>query len=419
METTERETGRATGPGPARDAEAWRGLAARLLSEPEWRDRLAIRITDALHREVDGLARDSELRDATRVSTEENLALFAGLAARGDRADAIRLGPAAVGYVGLLVRRRMGSAVLAQVYRVAHGALWRAWTGALHAALPPEAIGDALESSAAYMFAFMDAVTARALREHDEQRALWIRSPEAVRAETVRALIDGDPVDPQAAEGRLRHGLGRHHVGFVLWGASPDAGRPGELEALARRVVPVERAGSVAVLLHPLGREALAGWISTPTPPDPLPAWVLGPGVLAAVGAPAAGVDGFRRTHHEATGARRVATLAGAAGGTRTAWPDVAAAALASADLDHAARFVRTQLGPLAADDARSRTWAETLRVHLEHGSSVRTTARLLGVHENTVANRLTRVRAALGRDVEGHVGDVLLALALLGVVRG
>jgi DNA-binding PucR family transcriptional regulator len=407
------------GEQPGDALEGWRGLAARLLSEPEWRGRLAIRITDALHREVDGLARDSELRDATRASTEENLTLFAGLAARGDRPDDVRLGPAAVDYVGLLIRRRMDSAVLAQVYRVAHGAFWRAWTGALHEALPPEAIGDALESSAAYMFAFMDAVTARALREHDEQRALWIRSPEAVRAETVRALIDGDPIDPQAAEGRLRHGLGRHHVGFVLWGASPEAGRPAELEALARRTVPVERAGPVAVLLHPLGRDALAGWISTAAAPAPLPAWDLGSGVLAAIGAPAPGVDGFRRTHHEAMGARRVAMLAGAAGGTRTAWTDVAAAALASADLDHAARFVRTQLGPLAADDARSRTWAETLRVHLEHGSSVRTTARLLGVHENTVANRLTRVRAALGRDLEGRVTDVLLALALLPVVRG
>jgi DNA-binding PucR family transcriptional regulator len=49
----------------------------------------------------------------------------------------------------------------------------------------------------------------------------------------------------------------------------------------------------------------------------------------------------------------------------------------------------------------------------------VRTTAGLLGVHENTVANRLSRVRAATGRELEGRVTDVLLALALLPVVRG
>jgi hypothetical protein len=407
----------AAGDGP--DDEAWRALAARLVAEPEWRDRLAIQVTDALHREVEGLGRDSELRDATRASTEENLAMFAGLASRGEDPSAVRLGAAAMGYVGLLVRRRLDSAVLVQVYRVAHGAFWRAWTETLHAALPPEAIGPALESSATYMFAFMDALTAHALREHDEQRARWVRSPEAVRAETVRALLDGDPIDPRAAESRLRHGLERHHVGFVLWGATPDAGTPAELEALARRVAGAGRPGRESLLLHPLGRDALAGWVSTPAAPDALPEWDLGPRVLAAVGSPGSGVDGFRRTHREATGARRVAMLAGAEGGSRTAWSAVAPAALASADLDHARRFVQEQLGPVAADDPRARTWAETLRVHLEHGCSVRATAGLLGVHENTVANRLNRVRAATGRDLEGRITDVLLALALLPVVRG
>lgn len=376
----------------------WRELVVALADDPVSRERLTTEVTDAIHAELGELASDSELTAATRESVEDNIALF-GAVVGGDR-DPREAEPraAARGFVRVLVQRGVGADALAEAYRVAHGVFWRAFVAELHGRLDGAALAEALEDSSAVMFTFIDTLTLRVRRLHAEERERWVRSPGAMRAEVVRSLLDGLPVDPSDAARRLGYSLDRTHTGFVLWGP-PDVGTR-TLEAAAARV-----ASGATPLLHPVGR-AVAAWVARSAldpaaPPD---------GVRVAVGSPAHGPGGFRRTHLEALHARRVAQLQGERAAPVTHHADVAVAALASGDLEAARHLVAEHLGPLA----REPVLAGTLQVFLESGSGVRAAAGALGVHENTVANRLARAEALMGRPVAGRITAVLLALALL-----
>lgn len=384
-------------------SELWRTLVEELAADPASRRRLTTEVTDAIHAELGELATDSELTEATRESVEDNIALFAAVVSGGeDPADA-QPRAAATAFVRMLVQRGVGADALAEAYRVAHGVFWRAFVAELHGRLDGAELARALEESSQVMFAFIDALSQRVRRLHAEERDRWVRSPAAVRAEVVRTLVDGLPVDQADAERRLGYTLARTHTAFVVWGPPGTGART--LEAAAEAIA---AAAGAAPLLHPLGR-AVAAWVARPklagaVPPD---------GVRVAVGEPAPGPAGFRRSHLEALHARRLALLLGAQAAPVTRYADVAVPALASADLEAARHLVAGELGAVAGDPVL----AATLRAHLEGGSSVRGTARALAVHENTVANRLARAETAMGRPVHGRVGAVLLALALLPVV--
>ena len=136
-----------------------------------------------------------------------------------------------------------------------------------------------------------------------------------------------------------------------------------------------------------------------------------------ALGRPARGVAGFRRTHEEAGHARRVASLAGRSPGSVTSYDSVALAALATVDLGQASRFVADQLGELAADDDTMRRLAATLRVFLDEQGSRARAARRLGLHENTIGYRIRQAEEILGRSVEENALELHVALVLAGVV--
>lgn len=92
--------------------------------------------------------------------------------------------------------------------------------------------------------------------------------------------------------------------------------------------------------------------------------------------------------------------------------------ALASIDLDIARDYVAAELGPLAAQDDDTVRLSATLRVYLEEHASPRRTAQRLGVHENTVKNRVRTIREMLGYAPEERVAEVLVALRLARLTR-
>jgi DNA-binding PucR family transcriptional regulator len=119
--------------------------------------------------------------------------------------------------------------------------------------------------------------------------------------------------------------------------------------------------------------------------------------VLVALGRPASGLDGFRRSHQDALEALRVAQLAGRAGGTVTRYDEVELAALCSANVEACREFVAAELGDLAADTEDVRRLRETLEAFFDSSSNFRSTAARLGLHHNTVRYRLTQAEKLLG----------------------
>jgi DNA-binding PucR family transcriptional regulator len=92
---------------------------------------------------------------------------------------------------------------------------------------------------------------------------------------------------------------------------------------------------------------------------------------------------------------------------------DVGLTALASIDPVLARAFVAEELGPLAEPSDEMRRLAATLRVYLEERASPRRAARRLGLHENTIKNRIRTVAELLGAPPEERIGELLVALRL------
>ena len=95
---------------------------------------------------------------------------------------------------------------------------------------------------------------------------------------------------------------------------------------------------------------------------------------------------------------------------------------LAAADRVEADRFVRDTLGPLVdAEDPRTGDLLCTLQVFFDAARSVRQTATRLGVHENTIRYRLTRVAELTGMDAAAdadHQLAIQVALRILWLER-
>ncbi len=186
-----------------------------------------------------------------------------------------------------------------------------------------------------WIFAWFDWLTARETEAYERERDLLVRDHARRRAQLVRALLDGEPVDG----GRLGHELRRMHLAVVAWGEQAERSLCDLREATGLELIDVAGTGATAW-----------GWLSGErieqrelravrafAPPD---------GTWLAVGGPAAGVDGFRASHRQALSAYRLARERPA---PVTLHADVALLALTLQDPSLAREFVARELGPARA----------------------------------------------------------------------
>jgi hypothetical protein len=116
------------------------------------------------------------------------------------------------------------------------------------------------------------------------------------------------------------------------------------------------------------------------------------PGVRAALGPTATGLDGFRRSHLDALAAQRL--LHGVTDGLPFAtFDDLQLVALVAQDEECGHRFVTSTLGALATADPA--LW-QAVRTYLRKDFSASRAAKVLFTHRNTVLTRLQRADALL-----------------------
>jgi DNA-binding PucR family transcriptional regulator len=393
------------------EPDALRSALARFTACPDWLADLSEAITEAIHAELPELDVDVDLRASTYASTESVLRLLAELIASGRPPAEAEPPAAAIDYARELVRHGLPIDTLLRAYHVGQATFFERWAATLRNQIEdPLALARAIEDGAAWTFEYLRTLTPDLIHRYAAERERWVRSAAALRSETIRALVDGEPGDVATASRRLRYELERAHLAFVVWNDVPDESDLGALELQAAKLA--GELGSASPLLVPLSGHVVAAWIGShgglPAPPATLP-----DGASAAFGRPGSGVDGFCRSHREALSARRVAQLTRRRPGTVTSFADVALTALASVDERAAREFVADELGPLAADDEDARRLAATLRAYLEERSSPRRTAQRLGVHENTIKNRVRAIEELRGRPADERIAETLVALRL------
>jgi DNA-binding PucR family transcriptional regulator len=265
------------------------------------------------------------------------------------------------------------------------------------------------------VFSYVDRVCDQLVAAYGRARERWARTPEAVRTETARAILDGILRDDREASRLLGHELARrHHLGVVIWASVAPV--PQLLERAASAIA--ESLGMSEPLVVLPGGSELWAWLSGLKPPETdsrvrLASIDQPPGVRIAVGRLWTGIDGFRRSHIEARAAAAVAVQAGPAAPPVTHYDDVELVSLLSADLERARAFVAYELDGLAGSGRASERLRETILVLLEEGMSNTRAAQRLHVHSNTIAYRTTRAQELLGHRLVDRRIQVAAALML------
>jgi sugar diacid utilization regulator len=91
---------------------------------------------------------------------------------------------------------------------------------------------------------------------------------------------------------------------------------------------------------------------------------------------------------------------------------------VANSDVSAVRRYVRDVLGALLGDVPGSADLLRTLQCYFDTGRSVRESAALLGIHENTVRLRMAKVHDLTGLNVASDANDQLSAQTALLVLR-
>jgi DNA-binding PucR family transcriptional regulator len=387
--------------------EAMAHVAARLLEEGE---ALGEELDRTIFEASPELATDATIAAETIASTRANLGRWLGaMAAHPGEPVPGDLPPEALDLARSLVRRGIELASLTHAYRRGQNLAWRRWMD-----LAAEEIDDRddlmrmLERSSELMFGYVDRVLEGVIEQVQREREELLGGALARRAETVRLVLDGAPLDPARASARLGYELGRRHTAFVVWEEAPAV--EGALERTATSLA--RAAGGTRPLIVPGGASALWTWVGTAEELDPAALHAAmrdaDEHVRAASGPARDGIAGFRRSHLAALSVQRL-VAGNPAADPLTTFEEVEVVALAGHDEEQAAEFMSSLLGPLGADDATAARLRETVRVYLDEGGNAPRAAARLHTHRNTVLHRVARAEELLGHPV----GERRLALAL------
>jgi DNA-binding PucR family transcriptional regulator len=287
--------------------------------------------------------------------------------------------------------------------------------------VPEPARYTVLQAISATLFEYIDRVTQQVVVVYEDERERWLENQNSLRAVRVREVLAGHKsIDVDAATDAIRYPLRWHHLAVVMW--YPDEGPEGdEIGRLQRFLRDLGQAAGAAAGPLFLAADQTCGWgwlpyrAATDAADDEVRRFAVGrpdaPSI--AIGTMAAGVDGFRQSHREAAGARRVALIAQRPEPTviGAGEPGLSIAALLGGDVGDTSAWVADVLGDLATDDDNDARLRDTLRVFLGCGSSYKTAADELTLHFNTVKYRVGRAVARRGREIDADRLDVELAL--------
>ncbi|MFB6770698.1 PucR family transcriptional regulator [Streptomyces sp. NPDC056337] len=315
-------------------------------------------------------------------------------------------------------RRRIGLGNVLRGIRLAHAELVRALMSACQELVPPAGHARQFRRISERLFGLVDDFSSRMTAEYLAEHDRWVTSGAAAREETARMILDGEPVQEEAAGQSLGYPLAGHHLAFVAWSDAEVTAPTTELQQAAARFL--RHRGCTVSVIIPTGRTSLWAW-GSPSATEGGAGQAepqLPPDVRVACGSVRAGMSGFRQTHQEAQQAARVMRL-----NPRPAqvldYPDVAVASLLSSDLPAIRSFVHDELGPLAVDSPHMEQLRETLRLYLRNERGLAASAARLHVARNTVTYRVKRAQELVGHDFGTRLLDVLAALEAAHVLGG
>ena len=388
-------------------------------------DRVSVAVVTRVLSEIPelGTPGNEQSWETTMASGVGNIGALMSMMTYGVPANAgIEPPEGALEFFRAMISRGADITAILRAYRIGHAELWNQWMRVVSEGIENlEDLPEIMTVSSAHMFAYMDSVCERLVAEYEPERRRQHTSAAAQRVATVQAIVAGEDVDADQATHRLSYRLRRHHVALVLWPASRQMEAQGT-EGLERAAFALaEELGTEAPLLVPAPRGAVWAWLGAADARrlDPLVAAKPPPaGVAVAAGAIGYGLEGFRVSHRQAVETRRVCGLRDRPPIEVVHYRSVSLIAALSTDPHAAQQFLVSELGELNAPDESTRRLRTTLRTFLEVGSSHARAARVLGIHQKTVAYRVHRAEDLLGYKVTDRRAPLEAALLLSGFLE-
>ncbi|UTI66312.1 helix-turn-helix domain-containing protein [Paraconexibacter antarcticus] len=382
-------------------------------------DVIAREMFEYLTARIPEASADPEIAGLTLASCASNTEAVLSMIRHGIPASATEAPVAALEHARKMAGRSGGIDATLRFYRLGHAFFWERWSAALVDAVEDrDRLVTALRETAAFVFDYIDSISARVGAEHIAERERRQRRAAIVRADVVRAVLAGEDVDVAAAERALGRPLAGPQLAFLCW----TTGDPAPLERAALAVA--HAVGTARPLLLPDGPNALGGWVAPAAaravpPPDLLLAAArdAAPEAHVALGEVAAGLAGFRSSRRQAERARRIAVLAERRAPSVTRYADVALADLLARDVEAARAFVAAELGGLAAGDPAAARARAALREVVAPQGGLAAAARALGLHRNTVLQRVRRAEELRGRPATERPAELHAALLLADVL--
>ena len=287
-------------------------------------------------------------------------------------------------------------------YRICQMTLWETWHDLIDngALADQKARNELLRHGSEYFFRYAGLLSDYVTDIYQHELERGARSGEQRRFDAIRDFLEGKPLVDSPPELDLE----RHHLGFVAWG---EGGRE-----LARDLA---SALGRPLLIYSVLNQSWWGWLSGSRPLtaaqerhllDPEPPERGG----IALGLEAFGESGFTATNRQALRARWVARKTNR---RVVRYADVAVEALASENLADARAFVARELRGIEDDSKSSRERRETIAAYFAAEHNAASAAATLGIHQQTVANRLRAVEEQLGHPVGARRVELELALRL------
>ncbi|HSI27602.1 MAG TPA: helix-turn-helix domain-containing protein, partial [Aeromicrobium sp.] len=360
---------------------------------------------------------DDDLRGLTLGSCSSNLEAALSMVRHGIDVSAATAPVTALEHARAMAARGYSVDVMLRFYRVGHAYFNERVLTGIASVVPDPALALAVVANLqTYAFAYTDRISSEVAAEYVAELDRIQNRVRAARTDAVRGLIAGDDIDLAGAERALSHRLTGWQTAFVCWSDRDDAD-------LARVGVAV---GSHFDSRHPLlvadGAQVLWGWVATARAPDVTPealaplAAKIPDAVRISIGVPAQGAGGFGFSHRQAQRGRRIIELSGR-GAPVTSYAELALVDTMSGDLELARSFAAAELGALAVAGRREEEERQALLAVLDAQGGLAAAAEELGIHRNTVLQRVRRAEERRGRPATDRVAELHAALRLVDVL--
>lgn len=291
-------------------------------------------------------------------------------------------------------------------YRIAQMGLWEAWFDSVErSGQSAEVRNELLRYGSEYFLLYANALSDYVTDLYQHELEQSVRSGEQRRFQAIRGLLEGGSL----VGSQLDLDLDQHHLGLIAWGR--------DAEANARELA--TELGRPLTMIGPVNKSWWA-WISGSRPLEASMERALrrfqpkGDARLA-LGLAAFGEVGFRATNRQALRARAVSrnpTIA------VVHYADVAVEALASNNLPDARAFVAHELRGIDDNSPTSQRLRETITAYFAAEHNAASAAATLGVHQQTVANRLRVAEERVGHPVGARRVELETALRLRSLLN-